>query len=121
MGRREHAAVRWQAQAQVARQELGQWRQQHPTATFTEIEAAVDQQVDMLRAQLVEDLALASRAADLQDKQAGAPRRCATCATRFEGKGHQRRRVLVRGGQAVDLHRDYAVCPVCTTGLFPPG
>ena len=121
MGRREDAAGRWQAQARAARDALEQWRRRHPTATFTEIETAVDQQLDGLRTQVVADLALGSRAADLQDKQAGAPPRCPTCDARLEGKGKQHRRVLVRGGQAVDLHRDYAVCPVCTTGLFPPG
>jgi hypothetical protein len=121
MGRSEDANTRWQVQARAAREALAQWRQQHPTATFTEIEAAVDQQLDALRAALIADLARASRAADLAAKQAGAPPRCPSCGERLASQGQHRRHVLVQGGQTVDLHRDYAVCPACGRGLLPPG
>jgi YgiT-type zinc finger domain-containing protein len=121
MGRREAAAARWQAEAQAARADLDQWRQQHPTASFTEIEQAVDAQIDRLRAHLVQDLALASRAAELADRQAGPPPRCPTCRARLVRQGVHSRQVRVRGNQSVILQRDYAVCPACGTGLFPPG
>jgi uncharacterized protein with PIN domain len=121
MRRSQDAHTRWQAQARAAREALAQWRQQHPTATFTEIEAAVDQQVDALRAQLVAELARASRAADLAAKDAGAPPRCPACGERLVRQGQHRRQVVVQGGQTVGLDRDYAVCPVCGVGLFPPG
>lgn len=32
------------------------WRQEHPKATWAEIEAAVDEQINQLRAQLLQDL-----------------------------------------------------------------
>ncbi|MBI2755730.1 MAG: hypothetical protein HYX52_03370 [Chloroflexi bacterium] len=121
MGRREDAAARWKQTAAVAREELDQWREAHPSATFVEIEAAVDQRLDALRARAVQDLALATRAADLADKAAGAPVRGPTCGDRLVRQGTRRRRVLVRGGHPVDLDRDYAVCPACAVGLFPPG
>ena len=121
MGRREDARARGDAAAQAARADLDQWRQAHPTATFNEIEDAVDARLDGLRAQAITDLALASRAADLADKQAGAPPRCNRCGRRLTRHGRQRRTVVVPGGQAVDLPRDYARCPACQTGLFPPG
>ncbi|HEV2735070.1 MAG TPA: YgiT-type zinc finger protein [Longimicrobiaceae bacterium] len=111
------AAEPWAA----VQQALWAWRRAHPRATFTEIEDAVDQQFAALRAQVLADLSLASRAADVQAKQAGAPPRCPACGTRLIRQGTHHRQVVVQGGQAVHLERDYAVCPACGTGLFPPG
>src|SRR5947208_1907269 len=37
---------------------MTQWRKEHPQATWAEIEAAVDEQINQLRAQVIEDLAL---------------------------------------------------------------
>ena len=110
----------WQARVAAAGAALWAWRQAHPTATFTEIEDAVDAQFQALRAQALAALSTASRAADLTATQAGAPPRCPRCGTRLVRQGKHRRRVLVEGGQAVDLERDYATCPACGTGLFPP-
>jgi uncharacterized protein (DUF924 family) len=35
---------------------IAQWRKEHPKATWQEIEAAVDEQVNQLRAQLIQDV-----------------------------------------------------------------
>jgi len=35
---------------------LTQWRKEHPKATWAEIEAAVDEQINRLRAQLLQDV-----------------------------------------------------------------
>ncbi len=45
---------------------MREWRLEHPKATFREIEAAVDEKLGGMRARLLEDLALASRAAEPQ-------------------------------------------------------
>ena len=111
------AAGPWAA----VRQALWAWRRAHPTATFNEIEDAVDQQFGALRAQVLAELSRAARAADVQAKQAGAPPRCPDCGERLIRQGRHHRRVVVQGGHAVDLERDYAVCPACGQGLFPPG
>lgn len=111
----------WQGQMGGMEAALWAWRQAHPTATFNEIEDAVDQQFGALRAQVLADLSLASRAADVQAKQAGAPPRCPQCGERLRRQGKQRRQVVVHGGHTVALDREYGVCPACGTGLFPPG
>lgn len=115
------APDRWAGALAGLAEQLWAWRRAHPTATFNEIEDAVDAQVQDLRAVLLTDLSLASRAAELEAKQAGVRPRCPDCGARLARHGTQRRHLLVQGGQAVDLVRDYAVCPVCGTGLFPPG
>lgn len=115
------AVGHWQGQMAAAETALWAWRRAHPAATFNEIEDAVDAQVQALRAAMLADLGLASRAADLQAKQAAAPPRCPDCGERLVRQGRHHRQVVVQGGQAVALERDYAVCPACGVGRFPPG
>ena len=110
----------WWERMAAAETALWAWRRAHPTATFSEIEDAVDAQLQALRAQALADLSRASRAADLPDKQAGAPPRCPACGERLVRQGKHHRQVVVQGGQTVDLERDYAACPACGAGLFPP-
>ena len=112
---------RWHQEAEAVMSGMREWRLQHPKATFREIEAAVDEQLSGMRARLLQDLALASRAADLQDKQLGAHPRCAECGQVLESQGKQERTVMTHGGGEVHLKRDYARCPACGAGLFPPG
>ncbi len=114
-------AVGWQDGLAEVEAALWAWRRAHPSATFNEIEDAVNAQFGVLRAQALADLSLASRTADVQAKQTGAPPRCPACGERLVRQGNHHRRILVEGGQAVDLERDYAVCPACGVGLFPPG
>jgi hypothetical protein len=35
---------------------MTQWRKEHPKATWAEIEAAVDERINQLRAQLIQDV-----------------------------------------------------------------
>jgi hypothetical protein len=112
---------RWHQEAEAVMSGMKEWRLQHPKATFREIEAAVDAKLSGMRARLLEDLALASRAADLQDKHVGERARCPECGHALESQGKQERTVLTHGGGAVHLRRDYARCLACGAGLFPPG
>jgi YgiT-type zinc finger domain-containing protein len=112
--------ARWHQEAEAVVSGVKEWRLQHPKATFREIEAAVDDKLSGMRARLLEDLALASRAADLQDKQGGEHPRCPSCGHVLESQGKQERTVLTHGGRTVHLRRDYARCPACGAGLFPP-
>lgn len=95
------------------------WRTQHPIATFTEIEQALDGRLADLRAQMLQDLALQSAAATWSAAPAARPT-CPACATPLIQRGTRRRRLRTLGGRVVVLHRPYAVCPRCQRGLFPP-
>ena len=100
---------------------LEDWRAVHPTATFAQIEAERDERLAGLRARLLEDLALASRAADVASAPAGERPRCPGCGAELAPRGRGERAVLTQRGREVRLRRDYAVCPSCGAGLFPPG
>jgi YgiT-type zinc finger domain-containing protein len=120
--------VRWSAEVEARWQELTdevitgmkEWRLQHPKATLREIEAALDERLNKVRARMLEDAALASAAADLstagEEERPGCPR----CGGRLEAHGSERREVTTTGNQRIRLTRTYAVCPACGAGLFPP-
>ena len=111
----------WHAETEAVLTGLTEWRLQHPTATLAEIEAAVDERLGPVRARMVERVALASRAADLAGKPVGERARCPGCGAELKPRGKKRRTVGTQGGQELALERDWAVCPSCGAGLFPPG
>src|SRR5713101_4692392 len=99
-------------------EEMNDWRREHPRATLAQIEAAVENRLDSLRAELIEQ-EIAVRA---QAEAAGGSEQptCATCGRPMEARGTRERSVTVQGNRPVRLRRRYMVCPVCDTGHFPP-
>lgn len=120
MDRLEAVEAAWHREAEAVISGMKEWRAQHPRATFTEIEEALDVRLDGMRARLLEDLALASRATDLSGEAAERPR-CADCGAELRPRGVHPREVVTRGDQVVHLERQYAACPQCGGGRFPPG
>jgi hypothetical protein len=106
---------RWAQLAEEAFTGVAAWRQQHPQATFREIEAAIDERLAAVRARMLEDAALAS-AATVVSGQA-----CPSCGQSLRPAGRHRRQVLTTQDQVVTLERQYGQCPACGAGLFPPG
>jgi len=98
---------------------LRDWRVQHPTATFAELEAAVDERFNAARARVLGELARLSAAADLAGRPAGERARCPACGDRLAPQGKRRRAVVTQGAREVVLERDYARCPACGRGVFP--
>ncbi len=118
---RESVETQRRAALAAVAAELTTWRQQHPTATWQEIEQALDTRLAQVRADLLTDLAHASPAADWR---AAAPEdhpTCPACGTPLQPRGRHTRQLTTLGDQTVTLQRQYGVCPSCGTGLFPPG
>lgn len=121
---RDALAAKWEALAAEAFLGIKEWRLQHPKATFAEMEVAIDERLSALRARMLQDVALASAAAAVAEAPPAARPACPVCGPgkgRLEVRGRHTRAVTVTYGQAVTLARDYTVCAVCGTGLFPPG
>jgi ribosomal protein S27AE len=97
---------------------MKEWRQALPRATFREIESALDEKLAKVRARMLEDVAVASTAADLV--ASGDRVVCGQCGRMLEVHGQAERTLTTTGNQEVVLHRSYAVCPSCGEGLFPP-
>ena len=113
----------WEEQAQAAFLDLRAWRALHPTASLTAIEQELDRRLEVLRARMLADLALASRAADLQATAvtSGERARCPQCGSPLHDGGVHQRTIVTLGNQPVELVRDYGTCPQCGSGVFPPG
>ena len=119
--RLEGIEQRWAGDAESIWSGMADWRAAHPTATFTEIETALDERLNQVRARMLGDLALASSAADLARVSAAERPRCARCGVVLQARGASDRTLLTQGGAAVRLRRTYAACPGCGDGSFPPG
>ena len=99
---------------------MTQWRKEHPKATWQEIEAAVDERINQVRAQLIQDIVQMSESEDWSQKLAGERPRCASCGEPLSARGQQTRWIQTNGGEAVKLRRTYGTCPACGVGFFPP-
>lgn len=118
---REPLGANWERLIEDILTGMRDWRTAHPKATFAEIEAAVDERLNRVRARMLEEAALTSRSADLTAATAGERPVCPHCGRRMKARGQQERTLTVRGGQEVCLQRSYTTCSACGTGLFPPG
>lgn len=112
----EDLEKRWQQKSQEAFHIIAQWQKEHPKATMAEIEAAIDEQLDQVRARLIEEIAQAERETSAEQ----APTRCPQCGSRMHQRGTHRRTLQTRGQQEVTLSRDYLSCPACGYSFFPP-
>jgi len=99
---------------------MHEWRLQHPDASLTEIEQALDERWYRLRARMLQDLALEREAANWQAKVVDRPT-CPDCGRTLIRRGRQPRQLKTHGGHALTLTRSYGYCPTCKKGLFPPG
>lgn len=115
----DELAKKWNRMSAEILSGMAEWQAQHPKATFGEIEAEVDKRLSELRARMLSDTAMVSEAERWQADGEGAV--CPSCGAKLEKKGKKKRRLQTRGGQEVELEREYAVCPQCGQGIFPPG
>ena len=100
---------------------MTQWRQEHPQATLREIEEAVDERMNRLRAQLIQEVAQMSEMGEWSQKSEEERPKCASCGTVLVARGKQTRWLQTNGGEAIKLERSYGTCPDCGQGIFPPG
>ncbi len=111
----------WEGLAEEACSGFREWRTQHPRATLTEIEEALDGRWARVRARIGGDAALASAAADLRVMPVGERPGCAQCGVVLEPAGQEERDLTTTDEQGSHLARSAARCPVCGRRVFPPG
>ena len=110
----------WQALSEEVLTGMKEWRLAHPKATLREIEQAVEERVNRLKARILQDVALASAESSwTQDTEAQRPV-CPGCGTPLQARGTHARKLHAPGGQDITLARTYGTCPTCGVGLFPP-
>ncbi len=80
----EELQERWKAQGEEIFAAVAQWRAAHPQATLAEIEQAVDEQMNRLRARMIEQAAQASAAAESEASQGLV---CEQCGQPLQARG----------------------------------
>jgi len=95
--------------------ELREWREQHPEASFDEIVAQVTPRRQELMGELLAQLALQHGSGQVTEGLV-----CEKCGTVMEYKGEPKRDVEHLEGET-ELYRAYFYCPHCEGGVFPPG
>jgi len=117
---RDNFDQHWWPLAQEVLTGMKEWRLQHPTAPFSEIEAALDARLGRLRAQMLADAALASALATWSQESDSARPPCPACGAPLQSRGEATRELQTQAGQAITLTRSYGTCSACGAGLFPP-
>jgi predicted RNA-binding Zn-ribbon protein involved in translation (DUF1610 family) len=117
----EEVEACWQQLAEEVMVGMKEWRLQHPKATLQEIEAALDERLARVRTRMLQDVALASEAADVSCLEVEARPLCPQCGHPVEARGQGTRQLTTNYNQSISLKRSYAICPECGSGLFPPG
>lgn len=112
----------WEALGREVLTGMKEWRLQHPHATLKEIEVVLDKQLARLRAQMLQDAALASAATQWEEEGPEEAPLCRECGARVNARGVRGKRHLqTYGGQEITLTRSYGVCAGCGARFFPPG
>jgi hypothetical protein len=106
----------WHKLSEEVMSGMKEWRLQHPKATFSEIEDALDERLSKMRARMLEDLALASAAANVNEGEV----QCSQCGGRLESRGKKARKLKTHHNQEITLSRAYGACPKCGASFFPP-
>ena len=115
----EEMEQQWQQKSQQAARAIAQWRQEHPKATLAEIEAAVDEQMNQMRARMIKKVVQASSCEQVANGERES--QCPQCGKRMQARGKHKRSLQTQGGQMVTLTRQYQSCPLCGYSFFPPG
>lgn len=113
--------ARWRVLGEEVQSEMKAWRLEHPRATLSEMEGALDERLDRQRARMLEDMALASEVADLSLIPPERRPTCPHCGTALDCRGRGERYLCTVGDQEITLKRSDGVCPTCKVGFFPSG
>src|SRR4051812_50114318 len=122
MGKQDwHAEeARWAKQLEAVVGGIRGWRADHPRATFREIAAAIDAELNPLRARLLAETAARSPLAEFTALPDGERPRCARCGGKLIGRGRRKRRGGERGGGGGGVGRADGGRGPRGGGGFPP-
>ena len=107
----------WHRLSEEVMSGMKEWRLLHPKATLSDIEDALDERLSKMRARMLEDLALASAAVNVNESEV----ECSECGSRLESRGKKTRKIKTHHNREISLRRAYGVCPKCGASFFPPG
>lgn len=111
----------WDDLVRRIRKAVQEWRDENPTATLTEIENAVDDELSVARVELIEELALQARSRDLREIPLAERPKCPECGRPVVANGKQSRTLTTNHDKRIQLERSKAYCKHCEVSFFPSG
>ena len=90
------------------------WQENNPTATLTEMEKAIDEEMNQLRSEIMKRL-VRERESQEETKQV-----CPNCRRNMVKNGKRKRRLTTKGGEEIEYERQQMRCSHCGMTLFPP-
>ena len=112
---------KWQEMFREASEEVSQWRGEHPQASFSNIENVVDEKLAKVRAKMIEELVLESKMTNIKELAAAERPQCVGCGQPIAANGKQKRELITKYEQVVELERSKGYCRGCQVSYFPPG
>jgi hypothetical protein len=112
---------KWDELFAAASERMAQWRGENRQASLTAIEKEVDGELARVRAQMIQDLALESRMADIRGRKGEERVKCPECGAEVKANGQEKRRLMTDYEEAIEIERSKAKCPGCGVSFFPPG
>lgn len=111
----------WKSTFEQVSREVSSWREQHPRASFSEIEHEVDRQLAKVRVNMIQELALESELRNIRQLPTAKRPACPSCGKPLVSNGRQKRRLVTSYEQEVELERSKGYCRHCRVSFFPPG
>lgn len=115
----EKTRKQWRGMSEDIMSGVEEWRGQNPKATLREIEEEIDKRLAVMRAKMISDAAMSSASTEWEAGEKAVV--CPKCGVALTKKGKKKRKLQTRGGNEIELEREYGVCPECGQGIFPPG
>lgn len=94
--------------------QIREWQEANPQATLTEMERAIDEELEKLRRQIITGL-VKERESQEDGKTA-----CPNCERNMGKNGKRKRRLKTKGGEEIEYERQQMRCFHCGMTLFPP-
>jgi hypothetical protein len=110
---------RWGEVSRAVGEELAVWRQEHPRASLSAIEEALEERWAQARAQLVQEAAEASAARDLKQAATGPAATCPACAGVVREKSWEARQLTMDGARRSAWNDRWASAPAAARSFFP--
>lgn len=118
--KKEERKSKWKELLDAASDEIVEWRVANKRANFGEIERKVDENLAVVRKQILEDMLLASESADIKVIEKEKRPKCKKCGVSLRSEGKRKRSLTTDHEQVVELTRSYASCSECGESFFPP-
>ena len=112
---------RWTESFQEIGREVSQWREKERQATFNEIENNVDGHLAQLRAQMIQDLVGESELVEFKELEKEKRPKCPVCGRELASNGQQKRKLMTKHEQVIEIERSKGYCRHCRVSYFPPG